>query len=359
MSEDAGDKIHPPTAHRRAEARRQGQVARSDELSAAVLCLAAVILLRYGGADLIGALASMLANSLGGTSSPSFGTNFWAIGKSLAPIAAALMLIGLAVNLVQTGFLFTRRKDGRPLDPFVGIERLFSGRSFFGGLMNASKLLIVAFVAFVALRGQIDAMAGLQSRPAAEAIVAGFALVYGVAIRVIVVLLVLALIDYAYQRFRHERDLRMTRREMKEELKRQEGDPELKRRRRSVAAAWIASKLQREVARADVVLTAAGDSAAVALRFDPRTMDAPRVLAKGHAGAARQIREAAVAKGIPLVEQSSLAAALASDGGGGGGGGDVPDRFHAELAEVFAYVRTIDSAAARARVRGYEGLGFE
>jgi flagellar biosynthesis protein FlhB len=350
MTRDAGDKIHPATPYRRAEARRQGQVARSSELSAAVLCVAALVLLRNSGTNLIGALMSMLAAALGPSQTPQLG--FWLIGKALAPFAAGLMLIGIAVNLVQTGFLFTRRKDARPLNPIAGIERLFSGRALFGGVMSLVKLLIVAAVAYVALRGQVNDLAELQSRPASDAIAAGFALIYGVALRVTIVLLVLALIDYAYQRFCHERDLRMTRGEMKEELKRQEGDPDMKRRRRSIAATWAASRLQRDVSRADVVLTAAGDSAAVALRFDLATMAEPRVLAKGHGAAARHIREVAIAKGIPLVERSSLATQLASLAR------DIPAHFHTELAEVFAYLRTIESKTPRTHVGGYEGLGI-
>jgi flagellar biosynthetic protein FlhB len=356
MTSELGDKIHPATPYRRAEARRQGQVARSTELSAAAMCLAAVLLLRYGGGDLAAALASMLASALDSTSSTAVAVaSLWSVGKSLAPIAAGLLLIGLAVNLVQTGFIFTRRKDAHPLNPFAGIERLLSGRSFFGGVMSVVKLGIVAAVAYVALRGQIVALAGLQSRPASEAIFAGFGLVYAVAIRVIIALLALAAIDFTYQRFRHERDLRMTLREMKDETRRQEGDPDMKRRRRSVAAAWVASRLQRDVTGADVVVTAAGDTVAVAMRFDPQTMIAPRVVAKGQGSAARHIREAAIEKGIPLVERASLAASLAS---AVGISRDVPVHFHEEVAELFAYIRTIERETPRAGVRGYERLGL-
>jgi len=240
---------------------------------------------------------------------------------------------------VQTGFLFVRRKDARPLDAIAGVRRIFSGRSLAGGMMSAGKLLVVAGVAFVAIRGQLEALVALQGRSAAEAVAAGIALVYAIALRVVVALLVLACVEYAYQRFLHERDLRMTRREIKEEARRQDGDPETKRRRRGIAAAWAASRLQRDIAGADVVVTSAGDGAAVALRFDPKSMSAPRVLAKGQGAAiAGKIREAAIRRGVPVIERPALATAIASLVGIAR---NVPAPFHDELAELFAYANAI------------------
>src|SRR5207249_5387641 len=161
------------------------------------------------------------------------------------------------------------------------------------------KLSLVAAVAFAVLRGRVESMLALADRPVFEAIAGGMTIVLAVAIRIAAALVVLSLLDYAYQRHVHERDLRMTRREVKEEAKRQDGDPDLKRRRRSAAAAaWAASRLQRDVATADLILTASGDTAAVALRFDQRTMTAPRMLARGQGAAdVQRMRRAAVGRG--------------------------------------------------------------
>ncbi len=341
MTEDWADKTEPATPYRRAEARRRGEVARSGELSAAVLCLAAVLLIHHGGPKLAIALKAVLTDSLTSSSSTTPFMNLARIGTALAPIAAGLVLIGLAANLVQTGFLFARRSDAKPLNAIAGVARIFSGRSFVTGMLGTGKLLVVALIAYLAVRGQMRSLLALQTLPAGQAVGTGLALVYAVAIRVVVALLALALLDYAYQRFTHERSLRMSRREVKEETRRQEGDPDMKRRRRNVAAAWAVSRLQRDVSLADVVITGAGDSAAVALKFDPRSMTSPRVLAKGVGLVARQMRETAIGKGIPVVELSTLAASLASNVGVGR---DVPARFHAELAETFAYVMELGLA---------------
>src|SRR5438477_4922177 len=128
MAEDWSEKTEAPTPHRRAEARQRGNVARSAELSAAVLCLAAVLMLRHSGPNLAAALRLLLADSLSSASAPIATPveRILLIGKTLIPLAAGLLLIGLAANLVQTGFLFGLRRDNRPLDPFAGFARMFS-----------------------------------------------------------------------------------------------------------------------------------------------------------------------------------------------------------------------------------------
>src|SRR5437867_8099191 len=122
MTQDWSEKTEAPTPHRRAEARRRGNVARSAELSAALLCLAAVLLLRQSGTKLAAALRLLLADSLSSASSPitlPLG-RVLLIAETLIPLAVGLLLIGLAANLVQTGFLLGLRRDARPLDPFAG-----------------------------------------------------------------------------------------------------------------------------------------------------------------------------------------------------------------------------------------------
>jgi flagellar biosynthetic protein FlhB len=341
MAEDWSEKTHPPTPHRRAEARRRGNIARSAELSAALLCLAALLLVQHSAPQVVATLRQLLSESLASpapTAMPP--ARFLMIGKALAPIAVGLMLVALAANLVQTGFWVGLRRDARPLDPAAGLARIFSQRSVVGLLMAVLKLTFVAGVSVVALRGRIESLVTLADRPVLEAIAAGMTIVLAVAIRIVAALLVLSLLDYAYQRYVHERDLWMTRREVKEEARRQEGDPDRKRRRRdAAAAAWAATRPVRDVAAADVVLTAPDDRAAVALRFDPRSMTAPRVLLRSRSAVdARAIREAAIRHNIAVVERDDLATAIVRSVTPGR---DVPGRFHPQLAEVLAYAHVL------------------
>src|SRR5207247_1895173 len=135
---------------------------------------------------LVSTLKQLLSESLSSLSSPSSpgmtATRFVAIGTALAPIAAGLMLVALAANLVQTGFLFGFRRDARPLDPFAGMARIFSRRSFVGLLIAILKLSLVAAVAFAVLRGRVESMLALADRPVFEAIAGGMTIVLAVAI---------------------------------------------------------------------------------------------------------------------------------------------------------------------------------
>jgi flagellar biosynthetic protein FlhB len=263
---------------------------------------------------------------------------FLPLARTLAPIAAGLFFVAVAANLAQSGFAFARHKDAPALDPFAGFGRIFSGRSLVGLFFNTGKIILAATIAYLAVRSQWDALLALQGRPASQAFGVGLSIVYTVAIRVIGVLVAIGVLDYAWQRYVHERDLRMTRREVKEEMRRQEVDPATRRRRRGAAMAWSASRIQRDVATADVVLVDARDSAAVALKFDEQNMTAPRLLAKGRGATAQQIREAALQSAIPVVEQARLALAVAK---AVAVGRDVPGRFHADLADVFAYTLSL------------------
>ena len=340
MSEDWSEKTEAPTPYRRTEARRRGQVARSAEVPAAALCLAAVMLIHHSAPTLLGALKLLLADSLT-SSQPLAPARILLLGQALTPVAAGLLLVALAANLVQTGFLFGLRKDTGVLDPIAGFARLFSQRSFVGLLMSVMKLAVVTVVAALAVRGQLATLLLLQTRSSfAQILTAASAVLYTVAIRVAAALLVLALVDYAYQRHLHERGLRMSRREIRQELRRQEGDPALKRRRRDIAQAWATSRVQRDVAAADVVI-ADDRFGAIALRYDARNMSAPRVLAKSqNLVSMKSIREAALEHGVPLIERPALAGAI---GRSVGVGRDVPARFHAALAEVFAYAMEVRS----------------
>src|SRR5690606_2476291 len=130
-----------------------------------------------------------------------------------------------------------------------------------------------------------------------------------IAIRIGVLLLILALIDYIYQRFRVEKELKMTKQEVKEEMKRMDGDPQIKARRRQIAQQIAYNKLKKEVPTADVVVTNPTEFA-VALKYASTTIHAPRVVAKGQDHMAMRIREIAIASGVPILERKPLARAL-------------------------------------------------
>ncbi|MEO6436583.1 MAG: EscU/YscU/HrcU family type III secretion system export apparatus switch protein [Tepidisphaeraceae bacterium] len=343
MSDDFGDKTETPTPHRRLEARRAGNVARSADLAAAVLGFTSIMLLGQYGPRVMEAMKLILGESLG-REAVAPGRIAWLMGTALTPLLAGLTLIAIAANVLQTGFLFVMPKNKGVLDPARGFGRMFDGRSAAQLSINAIKIVLVTVVAFAATRGRMDEIVGLGGQSIGKIASAAGAVVYAVAIRVAIVLLVIAVIDYAYQKIRHERDLRMTRREIKDEMRRLEGDPQGKQRRRSAAAAWAQARLMRDVAGASVVVTA-GDDVAVALFYDATAMTSPRVAAKGNGATARQIRELAIAHHVALVDRPGVATGLFKLGQVGR---DLPARFFAAAAEVLAYAQQITRKDAKA-----------
>ena len=328
--EDFADKTEAPTTHRRAEARRLGNVARSADLSAAVLCLGAVLLLQQFGPGVAKAFQIILSEGLTASGMTSPGRIGYLLGSAVAPMLVGMVTVAAIAHLAQSGFIFRFR--AQPIDPAKNFERMFSGRSGVQLLAHVLKLALVAVVAWFAARDRIGAIVSLQSGPFADMATAGASLMIAVALRVAAVLLVLGILDYGYQRFRHERELRMTKREVKEEQRRNDGAPETKRRRKQAAVNMQLARLDRQLAPAHVVVT--GRDVTVAIQFDSSSMLAPRVVTRGKGQAARSIRETAERKAITIVERDTLARAVfravATNG-------DVPDRLFAPVAEVLAF----------------------
>jgi flagellar biosynthetic protein FlhB len=147
-------------------------------------------------------------------------------------------------------------------------------------------------------------------------------------------LFVLAILDYIYQRYRIEKSLKMSKQEVKDEMRRMEGDPKIKQRRRQIALQRVMQRIKKDVPTADVVVTNPTHFA-VALQYDSKTMHAPKVVAKGQDLIAMRIREIAVASGVPILERKPLARALYKMCNVGQ---EIPEEFYSTVAEILAYV---------------------
>ena len=328
--EDFADKTEQPTLHRRAEARRLGNVARSGDLSAAILCLGAVLLLQHYGPGVARAFGLLISEGLSSANVASPGRIGYLLGSAVAPMLAGMFLVGTIAHLVQTGFLFRFRAQS--IDPAKGLERMFSGRSAAQLTANLLKLTAVGVVTWFAARARIGQILSLQNRPFVDVATAAGGLVAEVGLRIAAALLLLGIIDYAYQRFRHERELRMTRQEVKDEQRRLEAAPATRRRRRHALSSLATVRLEREISEADVVIT--GRDVSVAVRFDQATMIAPRIVSRGRGNQAKSIRETAQRKAVTIVERDALARSLFR---AVHANRDIPDRLFAPVAEVLAY----------------------
>jgi len=349
--DDAGDKTEQPTPRRRQEAREEGQIARSPELTAAIALLTGLLLLKSLGPGMMGNLLNM-TRALGDPPAVTAGGLMPWIQQIIRttvdialPFLLLLTVVTAAGTLAQSGIVLTWNKVGfKPdrLNPVNGLKRLVSSDALTRMLLGLVKVAVLSAIAYYSIRDRIGTVLGSGgSHPAGiYALAAG--LLFDLALRMALVLLVLGIVDYLWQRWQHERRLRMTKQEVREELKRMEGDPLLKQRRRQIQMRLAMQRIQREVPRADVVVTNPTEYA-IALRYDETTMGAPRVTAKGKDLLAARIRQLAQQYGVPVVERPPLARALYA---AVEVGHEVPPAFYRAVAEVLAYVYQLSRKTA-------------
>lgn len=346
------ERTEPATPRRREEARERGQVARSADLSSAVILLAAVLALKFLGKPLIGGLFASAASVLEGLAlvdgDPAallthFGGAFAAVALGFLPFIGIVLAAALAVNLAQVGFLFTARPltpDFNRLDPVSGLVRLLSVRGLLRVVVGLLKVAAVGLVVFWTLWTERVLLVELSGRPFEEILGVAVELMLSLSLRAALVLLVLALFEYGFQKWQHERDLRMSKRELREELRRYEGDPRIRERRRALQQQIALQRMILGVPEATVVVTNP-THLAVAIKYE-KSMEAPVVVAKGAEQLARRIRESALEHGIPVVERKDLARALYRSVDVGQA---VPAGLYQAAAEILAFVYRLKGLA--------------
>jgi flagellar biosynthetic protein FlhB len=355
MAEDFGDKTEAPTAKRREQAREEGSVARSADLTAAALLIGGLVLLKWYGGGLMSAMSAVVRHMLGESSlasldSSSAGESIPAmlaiVGRAMLPLFLGIVIIAIAANVAQVGFHLSTAKL-RPnlgaLNPLRGLGRLFKGNSLVHLLLGILKLALVTLAAYSAVHGRIAQIIAIQNLWQTEMLQLGGEVLFSIGIRVGLVLLILAVLDYAWQRWELEKSLKMTKQEVKDELRNMEGDPKLKQRRRQVAMQIAQRKLKKDVPTADVVVTNPTEFA-IALKYDSATMHAPRVIAKGQGLIAQRIREIAIQAGVPILERKPLARALYKLVEVGR---EIPEEFYSAVAEILAYVYELTGKVRR------------
>ncbi len=347
MAENNFDKTEAPTPRRRQEAREEGNIARSTDLTAACMLLASVLLLHHYGLgvlmDLKRVVWSMLTPAGGGNPARVDGlTELPGIAARLAlgavmPLVLGITAAGVLASVGQVGFVVTTKPlqpSWSKLSPLRGLRNLFNLRGGMRLAMSLTKLSVIAATAAWVILRDVPGILALSELELMPMFGAACEMVYALALKLAAVLIALALIDYAFNRWQHERDLRMTKEEVKEELKRMEGDPLMKQRRARVARQLALQRIGQSVPKADVVVTNPTHYA-VALRYDSGTMAAPKVVAKGADFLAMRIRQLAVMHGVPIVERKELARALYKSVEVGR---EIPAQFYSAVAEILAYV---------------------
>lgn len=359
MAADRDEKTEAPTPRRRTEARRKGQVARSQDLTAAVLLMVSFLSLGIFGPGIWNTLLLITTSALtlSGPIRPDDVIPFAGAAavealKRVAPFLLILFLASLGALVAQVGFLFSwdpLMPRLSKISPIAGIKRLFSVRSLMMAVTNFGKLLVVGWVGYVTLAGSAAAITYAFTLSHLDVFRLGSSLTYILGIKLAAALLVLALMDLAWQRYRHEQDMKMTKEEVKDELRNMDGDPLVKRRRREVQLQLAMQRLRQEVPQADVVVTNP-THVAVAIRYDSESMPAPTVVAKGADRIALRIRQLATEFGVPIVHRPPLARSLFQTVDVGQ---CVPESLYKAIAEILAYVYEL---TGRSRSKGRPSL---
>jgi flagellar biosynthetic protein FlhB len=344
-AEDEG-RTEEPSEHKLRKAREEGKVAKSMEVTSAVMLLAGILAVALLSSSMLRTMAAMLnwflehatePNTYSGMLLPVF---LGYLVRILLPLLVILFVVAVAGNVLQVGFLFTTKPitpDASRIVPRFGrwLQRAFaSPEALFNLAKSIVKIALIAVIAFLNIRGEIPRL----TRLALSSFFAGVALTASIALRIVleaaVLLLAFGAFDYWFQRRQHLESLKMSRQEVKEERKMYEGDPLVRSRLRERMREIMRRNMLKAVPKADVVITNPTHYA-VALEYDRAVMAAPAVTAKGADAVAAKIREIAAAHAVPMVENRPLAQALWREVDIGD---PIPEKFYEVISIVLAEV---------------------
>ncbi|WP_018660077.1 flagellar biosynthesis protein FlhB [Heyndrickxia acidiproducens] len=342
----AGEKTEKATPKKRRDTRKKGQTAKSQDINTAIVLLA-VFLFLYFGAGTIGKPMSQLVHTslteymLQDVTEQSIHKIFIEIVKQMAsmlvPVMAVAFIAGIVANLAQTGFIFTGeglKPSLGKLNPLTGIKRILSIRALVELLKSELKMMLIGVVAFSVLWTNISDILNLPFKSAAASLQVVGHLTLSIGLASSIALFALAILDYLYQRFDFEKNIRMSKQDIKDEFKNTEGDPFIKSKIRQKQKEMAMKRMMQEVPDADVVITNPTHYA-ICLKYDETKSDAPLVIAKGADYLAQKIKEIARENDIVMMENRPLARALYAQVEVGD---VIPEQFFKAVAEILAYV---------------------
>ena len=353
------ERTEPATDKKRADARKKGKVFRSQELNSAAVLFFSAVLLSFAGGAMASGIADMARELFAGAGSwrpTATGAEELLVreivrfGVIALPVMAGIAAAGLALNFAQVGFTFTfepMMPEFDRINPLNGIKRVLgSRRAWVELLKNVLKVTLVGYIAWDALSGILaDSVTLMDGDPGAIVAYMGRDAL-ALTLKTGLAFLVMAALDYAYQRFEFEKDMRMTKQEVKDESKQMEGDPQVKARVRSIQRRIAYRRMMQDVPTADVVVTNP-THVAVALKYDTERMSAPKVVAKGAELVAQKIREIAAEHGVPIVEDRPLARTLFQSVDVGE---EIPEKLFQAVAQLLAYIYRLKGDGAGLRM---------
>ena len=348
MAEQQGqEKTEAPTEKKRRESREEGQVAFSRELPSAAL-LAGILLTLIATSPLIldafREMTTQIFREMSKADELSIGSLYDLSGEifstllpAFAPFAAIIVLVGILASILQVGVQITLKAIApkfNKISPLTGLKRLFSTQSLADFLKSMAKLIIVGIVGYITYMEKITELNGLSVATPEAILEYNFTVVAEVSGKIVLALVAIAIFDYLYQRWHHEKQLMMTKHEVKEETKQTEGDPQLKARIRQIQREMSNARMMQEVPKADALIVNPTHFS-VAILYDRDVMEAPEVTAKGTDHMALRMRTVARENSVPILERPELARDLYANVEIGE---TIPERFYKAIAEILAFV---------------------
>ncbi len=349
-NQDGQEKTEKPSARRKSKARSEGNVAKSKELNSFAVLFGGFMTLTFWGPWMMSrimGLTSGIYRELFTFKIDAYNFNGYMNGGviwfiiTLFPILVVVVFMAILINYLQFGWIFsTKNMKFKPsrMNPFAkglaGFKNILNKKSLFQMGVNIVKLLIIGYTAYTVVRRAWPKFVPLMDASVGQISLFLIHTIGEVALWTLSLLLILAILDFIYQKYNHYQDLKMTKHEVKDERKMMDGDPKIKAKIRQMGQQIAFNVMIKELPKADVVVTNPVH-VAVALKYDPATMQAPVVLGKGLRLLAERIKQIARDNDIPILENPPLARALYKSCAVGE---EIPGQFYQDVAEIIAYI---------------------
>ncbi|MGH4050393.1 MAG: fused FliR family export protein/FlhB family type III secretion system protein [Clostridium sp.] len=346
ISADSGEKTEEATPKKKSESKKKGQVAKSKELSSTFTLLTVTLLMitigEYAFSTIKNTLSLFLSNYLSFSLTEfTFKTvllvSLMKFGLIILPIVIPIMIMGIVASLIQTGFLLTGeplKPDLKKLNPISGFKKIFSMRSVVDLIKNLAIVSTIGYVSYSFIKDNYLDMMTYGSLKV-EAILGVFgSLVVKIFFKISLIMLIISIIDFAYQHYKHNKELKMSVQEIKEEYKQQEGDPQIKSKIRQKQREMASNRMMQDVPDATVVITNP-THLAIAIKYEQGTEGAPIVVAIGADNVAIKIKEVASENDIPIIENKPLARLIYKELDVGS---EIPTDMYQAVAEILAVV---------------------
>lgn len=347
------EKTEQATPKKKKETREKGNVLQSKEINSAFVLLATFIM--------INAFATFIGITLRNTTSYIYNQylalDFTFSLKNLqtllinsiisffiivAPIALTNLVVGVVASYLQVGVLFTTKPlavDIKKINPIEGFKRMFSMKSIIELLKALIRIIVIGYISYSYVKGQIVTILETIGMDIETILKSILKMSISIGIRAGAILVVLAALDYFYQRYEYNKNLKMSKQEIKEEYKQTEGNPQIKSKIKEKQRQMSMQRMMQDIPKADVIITNPTHFA-VGIKYNPKEFDAPKVIAKGQDLIAQNIKKIALENNIPIVENKPLARTLYDSVDIGQ---FVPPELYQAVAEVLAYVYRINN----------------